>query len=146
MGVDTATYRMRIGCNRTSIGTDVVEIIVDLDFSKATQGVSLLAAITLLLAGCISCSNPSHEENQSMTFCSFPAIVLLSSTIYHHSCISFKQWKERHLSFRNIGAVTFIGLLLLLAGIEPNPGPGPHKGQRSKVGNLKVLFTFSLMF
>jgi len=140
MGVDIVSYRSRIGCFRHNSGTDVVTITVDVHFSKAATYASFFAFIILLLAFQIYNQKPNVTEyNRTHAITFLDVFVLAVGT-----CIlrqpSFKDFKKSDSITNTRGSVVFIGMLLLLAGIEPNPGPNSgRKGHDSEVIDINQL-------
>ncbi|WAR09953.1 hypothetical protein MAR_035029 [Mya arenaria] len=132
MGVDIQTYRARIGTNKFAFGSDVVtsNISVNLSlFLKSTTVSFFLVVMCLVLwSGAFEFSlidavnETEAERSLKLQLPSIDAVRYISAILGPMwNCMVLKQ-RVAGLT----GALLFIGLLLLIAGIEPNPGPRPE--------------------
>ncbi|WAR09580.1 hypothetical protein MAR_034656, partial [Mya arenaria] len=132
MGVDIQTYRARIGTNKFAFGSDVVTSSISVNFSlflkSTTSSLFMVVMCLVLWSGAydfslIDAANEKKaEQNLKLQLPSIDAVRYIPAILGPlWNCLVLKQ-RIAGLT----GAVLFIGLLLLKAGIEPNPGPIPE--------------------
>ncbi|WAR09583.1 hypothetical protein MAR_034659, partial [Mya arenaria] len=134
MGVDIQTYRARIGTNKFAFGSDVVTSSISVNFSlflKSTT-ISLFVIVMCLvvrsgayefsLIDAVDVANQKKaEQTLELQLPGIDAVRYIPAILGPlWNCLVLKQ-RVSGLT----GALIFIGLLLLRAGIEPNPGPKP---------------------
>jgi len=131
MGVDLSTYRSRIGGFKHNSGTDVISLDIIVSFNDAAIWTCVYAVFTMLVAIIVFYKNAQHDE----TYTSKPIVTIKTGLVLYGailllSGLSLKTITQR---LKCIGSVAFIGMLLFLAGIEPNSGPGhgPKYGQQA---------------
>ncbi|WAR09579.1 hypothetical protein MAR_034655, partial [Mya arenaria] len=132
MGVDIQTYRARIGTNKFAFGSDVVTSSISVNFSlflkSTTISLFMVVMCLMLWSGAyefspIDAANEKKaEQNLELQLPSIDAVRYIPAILGSlWNCLVLNQ-RIAGLT----GAVLFIGLLLLRAGIEPNPGPIPE--------------------
>ncbi|XP_052813660.1 uncharacterized protein LOC128240808 isoform X3 [Mya arenaria] len=132
MGVDIQTYRARIGTNKFAFGSDVVTSSISVNFSlflKSTTISLFVIVMCLVVRSCaydFSLIDAANQKKAEQTLeLQLPGI----DAVRYIPAILGPLWNCMVLKQRVsglTGALLFIGLLLLRAGIEPNPGPKPE--------------------
>ncbi|XP_052812144.1 interferon-induced very large GTPase 1-like isoform X2 [Mya arenaria] len=161
MGVDIQTYRARIGTNKFAFGSDVVTSSISVNFSlflKSTT-ISLFVIVMCLvvrsgayefsLIDAVDVANQKKaEQTLELQLPGIDAVRYIPAILGPlWNCLVLKQ-RVSGLT----GALIFIGLLLLRAGIEPNPGPKPGREMgidiqtyRARIGTNKAAFGVDVM-
>ncbi|XP_052812220.1 uncharacterized protein LOC128239822 isoform X4 [Mya arenaria] len=128
MGIDIQTYRARIGTNKAAFGVDLMTSVVKLNFRQMCRLTALLVYLLVMII--VAFVNIQEHTNVNSVITEetgndeFANSGTNGNTVSHLQVIGAVF--ATILALRVVtmkGAVRFIGLLLLMAGIESNPGP-----------------------